>query len=64
MERSVRLENWLRNLRPQLDKFKYPALVLLIGLLLLLIPGCMGVFRRIMRQRYFAAHYKAVMARK
>ncbi len=39
MERSVRLENWLRNLRPQLDKFKYPALVLLIGLLLLLIPG-------------------------
>ena len=33
-------------------------------LLLLLIPCYMAVFRRIMRQRYFAAHYKAVMARK
>ena len=33
-------------------------------LLLLLIPCYMAVFRRIMRQRYFAAHYKAVMAGK
>ena len=33
-------------------------------LLLLLIPCYLVVFRRIMRQRYFAAHYKAVMAKK
>ena len=33
-------------------------------LLLLLIPCYLVVFRRIMRQRYFAAHYKAVMAQK
>ena len=33
-------------------------------LLLLLIPCHIAVFRRIMRQRYFAAHYKAVMARR
>ena len=33
-------------------------------LLFLPIPGYMVVIRRIMRQRYFAAHYKAVMAQK
>ena len=33
-------------------------------LLLLLIPCHIAVFRRIMRQRYFAAHYKAVMSGK
>ena len=29
----------LNRLRPQLQKFKYPALILLIGLLLVLIPS-------------------------
>ena len=39
MERPVKLPEWLNRLPPQLKKFRYPALVLLLGLVLVLLPG-------------------------
>lgn len=33
------IQDWLKKLRPWMKKFKYPALVLLVGLVLLLLPS-------------------------
>ena len=39
MDRSLKLPDWSKKLPALLKKYKYPALVLLLGLLLVLLPG-------------------------